>query len=87
MKVRKVPQRKCLGCGEMKEKKELIRVVRSPEGVVSVDKTGKKPGRGAYVCQSSTCAAKAISAKSLEKALGVKLSAEVCAKILEELAE
>lgn len=87
MKVRKVPQRKCLGCGEMKEKKELIRVVRSPEGVVSVDKTGKKPGRGAYVCQSRTCAAKAISSKALEKALEVKLSSEVCAKILEELAE
>ena len=87
MKVRKVPQRKCLGCGEMKEKKELIRVVRSPEGAVSVDKTGKKPGRGAYVCQSRACAAKVISAKALEKALGVKLSAEVCAKILEELAE
>ena len=87
MKVRKVPQRKCLGCGEMKEKKELIRVVRSPEGAVSVDKTGKKPGRGAYVCQSRACAAKAISAKALEKALGVKLSTEVCAKILEELAE
>ena len=87
MKVRKVPQRKCLGCGEMKEKKELIRVVRSPEGIVSVDKTGKKPGRGAYVCQSKTCAAKAISPKALEKALGVKLSTEVCAKILEELAE
>jgi len=87
MKVRKVPQRKCLGCGEMKEKKELIRVVRSPEGVVSVDKTGKKPGRGAYVCQCKDCVVKAIAAKSLEKALGVKLGEEVCAKILEELAE
>ncbi len=87
MKVRKVPERKCLGCGEMKEKKALIRVVRSPEGIISVDKSGKKPGRGAYVCQSRECAAKAISARALEKALGVKISDEVCTKILEELAE
>ncbi|MDD4320805.1 MAG: YlxR family protein [Acidaminococcaceae bacterium] len=87
MKVRKVPERKCLGCGEMKEKKALIRVVRSPEGIISVDKSGKKPGRGAYVCQSRECVAKAISARALEKALGVKISDEVCTKILEELAE
>ena len=50
MKVKKIPQRKCVGCGEMKPKKELIRVVRSPEGEISLDLTGKKAGRGAYVC-------------------------------------
>lgn len=87
MKVRKVPERKCLGCGEMKPKKALIRVVRSPEGVISVDKSGKKPGRGAYVCQCKECVAKAVSAKALEKALGVKISEDVCTKIFEELAE
>ena len=50
MKAKKTPQRKCLGCNTVKDKKDLIRVVRSPEGDIRVDKTGKKPGRGAYVC-------------------------------------
>ena len=60
MPVRKsIPMRKCTGCNEMKPKKELVRVVRSPEGEVSLDLTGKKPGRGAYVCRSSECLAKA----------------------------
>ena len=86
MKVRKVPERKCLGCGEMKDKKALIRVVRSPEGIISVDKTGKKPGRGAYVCPCSECVTKAISTRALERAFSMKISEEVCQKILEELA-
>ena len=68
MPVRKsIPMRKCTGCNEMKPKKELVRVVRSPEGEVSLDLTGKKPGRGAYVCRSSECLAKAIKAKRFEK--------------------
>ena len=55
MKTRKIPMRMCVGCREMKEKKTLIRVVRSPEGVLSLDPAGKKPGRGAYVCREGEC--------------------------------
>lgn len=55
MRTKKVPLRKCMGCGEMKPKKELVRVVRSPEGEISLDLTGRKPGRGAYVCHRAEC--------------------------------
>ena len=57
--ARKIPMRKCTGCNEMKPKKELVRVVRSPEGEISLDLTGKKPGRGAYVCRDEECLKKA----------------------------
>ncbi len=60
MKEKKVPMRMCVGCREMKPKKELLRVVRSPEGAVSIDTTGRKPGRGAYVCRSAECLKRAI---------------------------
>ena len=59
MQTRKVPIRRCVGCGEGKPKKELVRVVRSPEGEISLDTTGKKPGRGAYICPDPACLAKA----------------------------
>ena len=68
MKVKKIPQRQCLGCREMKNKKDLIRVVRSPEGEVSLDWVGKKPGRGAYVCPDEACLAKARKSRALERA-------------------
>lgn len=68
MPTRRVPMRKCTGCNEMKPKKELVRVVRSPEGEVSLDLTGKKPGRGAYVCRDAACLAKARKAKRFERA-------------------
>ena len=67
MKPRKIPMRMCVGCREMKEKKELIRVVRSPEGEVSLDPVGKKPGRGAYVCRNADCLKRAIRQKQLER--------------------
>lgn len=70
--------RMCVGCREMKPKKELVRVVRSPDGVVSVDTTGKKPGRGAYVCPSTECLGRAIKQKQLDRQLEVSLSKEVC---------
>ena len=60
---RKVPLRKCLGCNEMKPKRELIRIVRSPEGKVDIDKVGKAPGRGCYICPDLTCLEAAIKAK------------------------
>lgn len=69
----------------MKEKKELIRVVRSAEGEVSIDKVGKKPGRGAYVCPTSECITKAVKEKRLEKALDVSIGTEVYEKLIEGL--
>ncbi|HWJ03351.1 MAG TPA: YlxR family protein [Verrucomicrobiae bacterium] len=68
MKVKKVPLRMCLGCQEMKPKKELVRVVRSPEGEISLDPTGKRNGRGAYICRQVGCLEKAVKAKRFEKA-------------------
>ncbi|MBP2654908.1 MAG: hypothetical protein H6Q73_2477 [Firmicutes bacterium] len=69
MKMKKIPQRMCVGCQTMKNKKELLRVVRSPEGIVSIDLTGKKSGRGAYVCNNEQCLTKAVKEKRLERAL------------------
>lgn len=85
MKIKKVPQRMCTGCMEMKPKKELIRIVRSKEGDVSIDLIGKKPGRGAYICKSEECLSKAFKTKRLEKNLEVKLDEEVYNKLKEEI--
>ncbi len=67
----------CVGCQEMKNKKELLRVVRTPDGEVCIDPTGKKAGRGAYVCQSEQCFAKAFKEKRLERALKHTIDSEV----------
>ena len=85
MKEKKVPMRMCVGCREMKPKKELLRVVRSPEGVVSIDTTGRKPGRGAYVCRSAECLKRAIKQKQLERAFECPLGEETHASLLEAL--
>lgn len=77
MPQRKIPVRRCCGCGEGKPKKELVRIVRSPEGEVSLDATGKKAGRGAYLCPNAACLAKARKKKSLERALAVAIPPEV----------
>ena len=76
-KVRKVPQRQCVGCREMKNKKDLIRVVRSPEGEISLDFKGKKPGRGAYVCPNAGCLKRARKSRALERAFETAIPAEV----------
>jgi len=76
-KPRKIPQRQCLGCREMKNKKDLIRVVRSPEGEISLDFKGKKPGRGAYVCPDPACLRKVEKSRALARAFGVPIPAEV----------
>ena len=76
-KPRKLPQRQCLGCREMKNKKDLIRVVRSPEGEISLDFKGKKPGRGAYVCPDAACLAKAKKSRALERAFSAAIPPEV----------
>ena len=85
MKEKKVPMRMCVGCREMKPKKELIRVVRSAEGDVSMDATGKKPGRGAYVCRSAECLRRAIRQKQLERAFEGALTDEVKDALVAEL--
>lgn len=74
---KKIPLRQCLGCREMKPKRELIRAVRSPEGEVSLDFKGRKPGRGAYVCPDPECLKKARKARALERAFSVQIPNEV----------
>ncbi len=76
-KVKKIPQRQCVGCREMKDKKALLRVVKSPEGAVSLDFGGKKPGRGAYVCHDVTCLQKARKSRALERAFETAIPSEV----------
>ena len=76
-KPKKTPQRQCIGCREMKEKKSLIRVVRSPEGEISLDSGGRKNGRGAYVCPCAECLRKARKSKALERAFDCAVPAEV----------
>ena len=85
MQQRKIPLRLCLGCNESKPKKELVRVVRSPEGEISLDLVGKKPGRGAYLCPSAQCLAKARKAKRLERALDTQIPPEVYESIEREI--
>ena len=77
MPEKKFPMRKCTGCGVMKPKKELVRVVKSPEGDVSLDLTGRKAGRGAYVCRSVECLQKAQKARRFEKAFGTHIPDDV----------
>ncbi|MBZ9687901.1 YlxR family protein [Clostridium estertheticum] len=77
MKVKKIPQRMCTGCMEMKCKKELLRIVRSKEGEISIDLSGKKPGRGAYICKNIECFEKSFKTKRLERNLGGKISEEI----------
>lgn len=76
-RVKKIPQRQCVGCREMKDKKSLLRVVRSPEGEVSLDFGGKKPGRGSYVCPDPACLKKARKSRALERALETAIPPEV----------
>ncbi len=87
MQPRKIPVRRCCGCGEGKPKKELVRIVRPPEGEVSLDLTGKKAGRGAYLCRDAACLAKARKKKSLERALEVSIPPEVYEAMEAELAK
>lgn len=74
---KKIPMRQCVGCREMKEKRALIRVVKSPEGEISLDFRGKKPGRGAYLCPDPACLARARKSKALERAFSTALAGEV----------
>ena len=85
MKEKKVPLRMCTGCGEHKPKRELVRVVKSHEGEISLDLTGRKSGRGAYICPSIECLAKAKKARRLEKAFSCQIPDDVYAAMEKEL--
>ena len=86
MQQKKVPLRRCVGCGEMKPKKELLRIVRSPDGEIGFDPTGKKSGRGAYLCAGPECLKKAQKGKKLEKAFECAVPDGVYAALETELA-
>lgn len=83
--VRKIPTRRCTGCGEHFPKNTLIRVLRTPEGEILLDLTGKKNGRGAYICKSAACFKKARKSRRIETSLGVAISEELYEKMEEEL--
>ena len=85
LKQRKLPLRKCTGCGEMKDKREMIRVVKESSGEVSLDFTGKKAGRGAYVCPTIECLEKAQKSKGLERSFKTGISKEVYESLRNEL--
>ena len=87
MKEKKVPLRMCTGCGEHKPKRELVRVVKSPEGEISLDLTGRKSGRGAYVCRNVRCFKKARKAKRFERSLECEIPEEVYDALESELNE
>ncbi|MBE6624919.1 MAG: YlxR family protein [Ruminococcaceae bacterium] len=84
-KVKKIPQRKCLGCMQSFPKKELIRVVRTPDSEVEIDLTGKKSGRGAYICKNEACLKKAIKAKRLQTNLEIEIPEEIAIALGAEL--
>lgn len=83
--AKKIPMRICTGCGESKPKKELIRILRTPEDEIIVDATGKKNGRGAYICCSVDCLKKAIKSKGLERSLKVEIPKDLLASLEKEL--
>ena len=84
-RVKKIPMRQCLGCSEHKPKAELLRVVLSPDGEVSLDFTGKKSGRGAYICRDAKCLKKAQKSRRIDKSLDKEIPDEVYEKLAEEL--
>ena len=85
--MKKIPLRMCTGCGEMKPKKELVRVVRSKEGEISLDLTGRKAGRGAYVCRNLECLKKARKTRRIERSLDCQIPDEVYDAMEKEMAE
>ena len=75
--MKKIPLRTCMGCNDKKPKKELIRIVKNKEGIISLDKTGKQEGRGAYICNSVECLEKVVKSKRLEKVLEKEISEQI----------
>ena len=82
---KKIPMRQCLGCREMKPKRELIRVVRSAAGEISLDFRGKAPGRGAYICPNPQCLKKAIKTRALERAFSAQIPDEIYTRLEQEM--
>lgn len=82
---KKVPMRQCVGCGEMKNKKEMLRVIKTAEGEILLDTTGKKNGRGAYICSDGDCLKKAIKTKGLERSLKTAIPQEVIENLTKEM--
>ena len=87
MKQKKIPMRKCNGCGEQKPKKELVRIVKSPDGEVSLDLTGKASGRGAYICNNAECLQKARKSHRIDKAFEMAIPDEVYEQMLTEISK
>ena len=87
MSNRKIPTRKCIGCGEQKPNRDLVRIVRSKEGDISMDMTGKKNGRGAYICRSEDCLKKAIRSKGLERSFKMAIPEEIYEQLKKEMNE
>lgn len=87
MQQRKIPLRKCTGCGEMKPKKELVRIVKTPEDEILLDLTGKKNGRGAYICPNPDCLKAARKAKRIERSFQCAIPSEIYDKMEQELEE
>ena len=85
VRPRKIPMRPCMGCGERKEKKQLIRIIRSPEEEIILDTTGKQNGRGAYLCNSVECLRKAQKKKALERALNTPIPDTVYEELEKEM--
>lgn len=82
---KKIPERQCMGCREKREKRELLRVVRSPDGEISIDFTGKKSGRGAYICKNTACLKKAKKTGILARQLSCEISDEIYAELESEI--
>lgn len=87
MTEKRIPLRKCIGCNEMKEKKQLIRIVKNSNGDISVDPIGKLPGRGAYICRSVECFDSAVKSKRLEKAFKGRIPDEIYSELREALSK
>ncbi len=85
MKTKRIPERICIGCQQVKPKNELIRVVKSPEGEISIDKTGKKSGRGAYICPKEECLKLAEKSRRIEKSFSCRIDAAVYEELKNEL--
>ncbi len=85
MSTRKIPLRQCIGCGEMKNKKEMIRILKTAEGEITIDATGKKNGRGAYLCPSMDCYRKAVKGRGLERSLKMAIPKDVYETLEKEM--
>lgn len=87
MSTKKIPLRQCIGCGEMKSKKEMVRVLKTPEEEIVLDATGRKNGRGAYLCPSADCLKKAVKSKGLERSFQMAIPKEVYEKLEKEMGQ